>query len=132
MAIRVLAAVIERKGLLLLCQRAHHKRHGGLWEFPGGKVEAGESDLDAARREMEEELGVHVTSAGPVILSVADPGSDFVIEFLPIEIKGEPVCLEHAALEWVDEGRLLDFDLAPSDKRFAMTRGSRPAVEDGS
>ena len=55
---RVLATVIRRDGRLLVCQRPSHKRHGGLWEFPGGKVEPGESDLAASRRELAEELGV--------------------------------------------------------------------------
>ena len=48
--LRVIAAVIGRADTLLLCQRPPHKRHGGLWEFPGGKLEPGESDADAARR----------------------------------------------------------------------------------
>jgi 8-oxo-dGTP pyrophosphatase MutT (NUDIX family) len=48
----VVAAVIERDGRLLVCQRPAHKRHGGLWEFPGGKCDPGESDAEAARREL--------------------------------------------------------------------------------
>ncbi len=117
--LRVLASVIRRDGRLLVCQRPTHKRHGGLWEFPGGKVEPGESDLAASRRELAEELGVHVLSVGPVEFSVADPGSDFVIEFLPVTIEGDPVCLEHSALAWVLPSDLLAYDLAPSDRRYA-------------
>jgi hypothetical protein len=49
MPIRVLASVIERDQRLLVCRRPLHKRHGGLWEFPGGKVREGESDLEAVR-----------------------------------------------------------------------------------
>ena len=98
MPIRVIASVIRRNGRVLLCKRPVHKRHGDLWEFPGGKVEAGESDLEAARRELAEELNVRVLSVGPVTFSVADPGSDFVIEFLPVEIQGEPACIE--MLSW--------------------------------
>ncbi len=45
--VRVVAAVIEKDGKVLVCQRPTHKRHGGLWEFPGGKVERGESDFEA-------------------------------------------------------------------------------------
>jgi mutator protein MutT len=63
-SIRVIAAVLARGEKLLVCQRPPHKRHGGLWEFPGGKVEAGEDDETAARRELAEELGIEVESVG--------------------------------------------------------------------
>jgi len=119
MPIRVLAAVIERGGRLLVCRRPPHKRHGGLWEFPGGKVEQGESDLEATRRELAEELGVRALAAGATLLAIPDPGSEFVIEFLPVEIEGEPTCLEHAELAWVERQALSTLDLAPSDRRFA-------------
>ena len=122
MPIRVLAAVIQQNDRFLVCQRPFHKRHGGLWEFPGGKVKDGETDLAAARRELQEELGVHVTEVGPVERSVKDPGSEFVIEFLPVNIQGEPQCLEHEALVWTREGDLLDLDLAPSDRRYVEVR----------
>jgi len=122
MPIRVLASVIQRENRLLVCQRPPHKRHGGLWEFPGGKVKARESDLEAARRELREELGVNVTEVGPVAFSVADPGSDFVIEFLPVRIEGEPECLEHLALVWREEEDILSLALAPSDRRYVVFR----------
>jgi len=122
MPIRVLAAVIQKNDCLLVCQRPFQKRHGGLWEFPGGKVEDGETDLEAARRELQEELGVHVTEVGPVERSVKDPGSEFVIEFLPVAIQGDPKCLEHEALVWMRAEDLLDLDLAPSDRRYAEGR----------
>ncbi len=126
MPIRVIASVIRRNGCVLLCKRPAHKRHGDLWEFPGGKVEAGESDLEAARRELAEELNVRVVSVGPVTFSVADPGSDFVIEFLPVEIQGEPACIEHAELAWVPREQVLSYRLAPSDSRFAEAHLAPP------
>ena len=61
----VTAAVLDEAGRVLLGQRAPDVRYGGLWEFPGGKVEPGESDADAASRELAEELGVTVTGVGP-------------------------------------------------------------------
>lgn len=118
MAIRVLAAVIRRSDSYLVCQRPAHKRHGGLWEFPGGKLEANETLLDAAGREMMEELGVSVVDVGSPLLSVADPGSEFVIEFVPTTIKGAPRCIEHSALRWLPLDELLSLQLAPSDRRF--------------
>lgn len=122
MKTRVVASVIEQNGKLLVCERPAHKRHGGLWEFPGGKVEPNENDFEAVQRELEEELGVGVLSVGPEEFAVADPGSDFVIAFLPVEIQGEPQCLEHAALAWVTEKELLSLALAPSDRQFALFR----------
>jgi len=119
---RVLASVIESNGRLLLCRRPAEKRHGGLWEFPGGKVRRGESDLEAVSRELEEELGVETTRVGPPEFSSPDPGSDFVIEFVPVQIRGIPRCLEHSALKWVKEEELLTLPLAPSDHRYASFR----------
>lgn len=129
MPIRVVASVIEQDGKLLLCERPAHKRHGGLWEFPGGKVEAGETDFAAVTRELEEELGVRVLEVGSVELSVRDPGSEFVIEFLPVVIEGEPQALEHAALAWVGEEELAGMRLAPSDRRYARWRVGAAAGE---
>ena len=117
-SIRVLAAVARRDGRYLICRRPAHKRHGGLWEFPGGKLEPGESLLDAARREMREELGVDVSEIGDPLLAVADTGSPFVIEFVPITIEGEPTCLEHSQLDWRSLEALAELELAPSDRKF--------------
>jgi 8-oxo-dGTP diphosphatase len=119
---RVLASVIESNGRLLLCRRPAGKRHGGLWEFPGGKVRRGENDLEAVGRELEEELGVEATRVGPPEFSAPDPGSDFVVEFVPVEIRGIPRCLEHSALKWVKEEELLTLPLAPSDYLYARFR----------
>jgi 8-oxo-dGTP diphosphatase len=116
--IRVLAAVVRRGGKYLVCQRPLDKRHGSLWEFPGGKIELGETDLEAAHRELSEELGVAVKHVGAVMFSSHDTGSEFVIDFLPVEIEGEPMCLEHFALAWVSRSNLCSYDLAPSDRKF--------------
>jgi mutator protein MutT len=115
---RVVAAVIRRGDALLVCQRPAHKRHGGLWEFPGGKCDPGESDADAITRELHEELGVAVTAVGATIASITDEGSPYEIVFLPVAISGEPVCLEHDALHWGTPHELLARPLAPSDQRF--------------
>jgi mutator protein MutT len=119
--IRVVAAVIERDGRLLVCQRPAHKRHGGLWEFPGGKVHDGESDFAAVRRELEEELGLDTTSVGRELCSIADPGSEYLIVFVATDASGEPVLREHAALAWTFPSDLAQLPLAPSDAVFART-----------
>lgn len=119
--IRVIAAVVTRGDRFLVCQRPPHKRHGGLWEFPGGKCEPGESDLDTARRELHEELGVRVTGAGAEVFAIHDEGSPFLIAFVPVTIEGEPDCREHTALAWATAGELGAMALAPSDARFAAS-----------
>ncbi len=119
MTTRVLAAVITDGARFLLAERPAHKRHGGLWEFPGGKVEPGESDLEAVRRELREELDVQVTRVGEVLLSVQDPGSEFVIDFVRVDITGTARCIEHTELRWESPEEIVALPLAPSDLRFA-------------
>ena len=119
---RVLAAVVERDGRLLLARRPSGKRHAGLWEFPGGKFLPGETPLAAARRELSEELGVETVSLGALLHAVPDPGSPFVIEFHAVEIRGEPAALEHDALAWALPGELSLYPLAPSDRAFVKKR----------
>ena len=118
--IRVLAAVIERNKRYLICKRPEHKRHGGLWEFPGGKIEEGESDHDAALRELQEELAVTVTAVNEAVFKRQDEGSVFSIEFMPVEIVGEPQEIEHTAHCWVRAEDLLSYNLAPSDRFFVQ------------
>jgi (d)CTP diphosphatase len=117
--IRVVAAVIERDGCLLVAQRPANKRHGNLWEFPGGKVEPLETTLDAIRRELDEELGVEVIAVGEVVRAYADTGSPYVIEFTATRISGTPTAHEHQQLAWVTPAELIELNLAPSDRRFA-------------
>ena len=122
---RVIAAVIARDDRLLVCQRPSHKRHGGLWEFPGGKIEPGETNEAAARRELGEELGVEVTEVRDVEFAIADPGSTFVIEFAEVEIAGEPICHEHEDLAWCTPLQLESMNMAPTDRRYVEHLMSR-------
>jgi 8-oxo-dGTP diphosphatase len=117
--VRVLAAVIQRQERYLVCLRPRHKRHGGLWEFPGGKLESGETLRDAAHRELAEELGVEVVAVGDCLFSQLDPSSPFVIEFVRVEVLGEPRAIEHLELRWVTGTEMVDLQLAPSDRAFA-------------
>ena len=130
MPIRVLAAVILRGDRFLICKRPGHKRHGGLWEFPGGKIEAGETDFEAAVREMREELGVTVTSVSAPLFVSLDEGSHFSIEFMPVEIAGKPREIEHAAIAWVRAKEVVEYELAPSDRAFAEAHLSVGEAQD--
>ena len=114
----VVAAVISSQRALLLCQRPVHKRHGGLWEFPGGKADSDESLEAAIRRELKEELAVDTASIGGILFSVRDPGSPFVIYFIETTIQGAPQALEHDATQWVLPERAMALPLAPSDRAF--------------
>lgn len=116
--IQVVAAVISHGDDLLIGQRPYKKRHGGLWEFPGGKCEPGESISMAARRELREELGVEVIEVGKVDLIIHDPDSPYLIIFVPVQIMGEPVCYEHVELRWGRPNELALLPLAPSDRRY--------------
>lgn len=107
---------------MLVCQRPTHKRHGGLWEFPGGKMEPGEDDFTAVSRELREELDVEVVSVAGEVFRIQDQGSEFVIAFIPTTIAGEPRTLEHDSIAWVEIAELQGFELAPSDALFVSSR----------
>lgn len=118
---RVVAAVIRRGDTYLVCQRPEHKRHGGLWEFPGGKVQEGESTLEAVRRELAEELALIAVDVDPAVFEANDPGSQFTIEFAPTTIdSGDFVLIEHDAAEWKTVAEMLEMPLAPSDRQFVL------------
>lgn len=118
---RVVAAVIQRGVDYLVCLRPPHKRHGGLWEFPGGKSEPGESDFDAVKRELAEELQVETTQVADALLELHDPGSPFLIAFVPTSIAGEPSAIEHSEIRWVPLDLLDSLPLAPSDAAFVQS-----------
>ena len=118
--VRVLAAVISEGHRYLLCQRPAHKRHGGSWEFPGGKLEPDETSLEAAHRELKEELGVAVQSVGETLFSCQDSGSNFLIEFVEVQVTGIPQPIEHDEIRWVTPQEMRDLRLAPSDRAFSL------------
>jgi mutator protein MutT len=116
---RVVAAVIEQAGRFLVARRPVHKHHGGLWEFPGGKVAAEESLREALARELAEELAVRLVACGECLHVEHDPRSGLAIHFIAAEIADEPQALEHSALAWLTPAALATLPLAPADARFA-------------
>jgi 8-oxo-dGTP pyrophosphatase MutT (NUDIX family) len=117
----VVAAVIRRGERYLVGRRPPEKRHGGLWEFPGGKVADDESRLAAAARELKEELDLDVQSLGGLLLSVEDAGSRYVIEFFETVASGTPKAQEHTEVGWFTAEELVRMELAPADAWFART-----------
>ncbi len=115
----VVCALIERDGLVLIAQRPAHKHLGLMWEFPGGKVEAGEDPSAALKREIREELGcglelVHVLPTRRHTYDrIAIAMTPFVARLSP----GcpEPTPREHIALAWVAPADLNCHHLAPAD-----------------
>jgi 8-oxo-dGTP diphosphatase len=110
--IRVVAAVIVREGRVLAALRPPHKREGGKWELPGGKVEPGETDAAALARELAEELDV-VATVGEPFGSVRH--GDVEMHALRCEVAGEPRAVEHAALRWLARAELSDVEWAGAD-----------------
>jgi 8-oxo-dGTP diphosphatase len=113
----VAAAVVDREGRVLIAQRPPGKWQAGRWEFPGGKLEAGEDEQQALRRELEEELGIHVRAATRV-LEVAHnyPDRSVVIAlWLVLRYDGTPTGLDGQALRWVEPGALTGLDLLEAD-----------------
>lgn len=100
---RVVAAVLEdAEGRVLLAQRPPGKQHAGLWEFPGGKIEPGESAVDALRRELREELGVEVASAARFmsVRRLRTFGELVLDAWRVFDWRGDLFAHEHSALSW--------------------------------
>lgn len=116
--VRVVAAVVRRDGRILVSRRRADAARGGLWEFPGGKVEPGESEPEALRREIDEELACAV-EVGALICRHAHRYPDLEVELafyactLPPGAEPRPVGV--AALEWAEPGELGTYAFCEAD-----------------
>ncbi len=119
-AIEVSAALIFRGGKLLITQR-HAKSHlGGLWEFPGGKREAGESFEQCLIREIREELGVEI-SVGELFEEIFHDYSEKSVRlkfFIGQLLSGEPQPLDCAAVKWISRADLTAHQFPAADARL--------------
>ncbi|MEO1014187.1 MAG: (deoxy)nucleoside triphosphate pyrophosphohydrolase [Pseudomonadota bacterium] len=116
-------ALVDGDGRVLLAQRPAGKQHAHLWEFPGGKLEPGETPEAALTRELDEELDINVTASCLAPIAFASEPSGAVHLLMPLFIcrkwNGTPRPVEAAALKWARPDRLLEFDLAPADRPLA-------------
>lgn len=115
----VAAALIDPDGRVLLAQRPAHKEHGGLWEFPGGKLNPGETPEAALIRELKEELGIEVPARCLTPLTFASHSYETYHLLMPLYACrnwiGEPEPLEGQKLAWARKDRLASYPMPPAD-----------------
>jgi len=115
--IHVTCAIIERDGLVLAAQRSAAMSLPLKWEFPGGKIDPGESAEECLRRELVEELGIHV-SVGKSLPASTHRYPTFTVTLHPFVCSiasGDIVLHEHAAIDWLPPGQLQTLDWAEAD-----------------
>ena len=116
----VACALVDGDGRVLICQRPEGKSLAGLWEFPGGKVEAGETPEDALIREMKEELGVTINRACLAPFVFASHAYEGFHLLMPLYLcrrwEGFVQRLEHKALAWVRPGEMSAYPMPPADE----------------
>ena len=118
----VVAAVVRREGRVMLCQRKPEAHNGLKWEFPGGKIEPGESPEAALARELNEELDLRV-AVGRVLDAVHHRYSDREVLVLFYDCRivgGEPRTVDCNAVDWARPEALRDYDFAGADLAFVQ------------
>ncbi len=116
----VVAALIWQGEKFMICQRPAHKARGLLWEFVGGKVEAGETKEQALIRECREELDV-LLSVGDVFMDVLHEYPDLTVHltlFNATIAEGIPQKLEHNDIKWIMPSEIGDYDFCPADEEI--------------
>ena len=110
--VHVVAAVIARGDEILIARRPDHVHQGGKWEFPGGKLEAGESAVDGLRREIHEELGILVRAERPLIRVSHDyPDKQVLLDVWWVDaFDGEPEGREGQQVRWVKRDALREYE----------------------
>ena len=112
-------ALIDVEGRVLLAQRPAGKSMAGLWEFPGGKIEAGETPEAALIRELQEELGIDTWASCLAPLTFASHSYDDFHLLMPLfacrKWQGTPQSRENQALNWVKPTQLRDYPMPPAD-----------------
>jgi len=110
------AAIVDGQRVLG-AQRAAPPDLAGRWEFPGGKVEAGETDVAALVRECQEELGIQIAVGNRLGSDISLSDGSWVLRvWLARVLTGTPVAIEHRALRWLGADELTDVDWLPADQ----------------
>lgn len=115
----VTAAVIEEGGRVLVARRKRGDRYEGRWEFPGGKVERGETPEESLKRELREEMGIEV-AVGDRLCACPFRAGEAPMELLVYRtriLSGKIVCHDHDEVRWVAAGDLGGYDLTDPDRR---------------
>ena len=116
----VAAALVDVDGRVLLCRRPPGKAMAGLWEFPGGKLQEGETPEQALIRELREELGIETRDSCLAPLAFASHGYEDVQLLMPVFAcrvwQGTPSPQEGQELAWVRPARLRDYPMPPADE----------------
>lgn len=116
----VACALVDADRRVLIAQRPEGKSMAGLWEFPGGKVEHGETPEAALIRELDEELGIETREACLAPLSFASHAYESIHLLMPLYVcrkwQGTPISREHTALKWVRPQALRDYPMPPADE----------------
>jgi 8-oxo-dGTP diphosphatase len=131
----VVAGVMERDGRILICRRRSDQAHPLKWEFPGGKMEAGESPQAALVRELEEELGIECAPGAELMrYEFAYPGRrPILLIFIQVtEWQGEIVNRIFETISWEAGEGLADFDFLEGDAPFISRRWKKEHREPGS
>jgi 8-oxo-dGTP diphosphatase len=115
----VACALLDADGRVLIAQRPEDKAMAGLWEFPGGKLEPGETLEGALVRELKEELDISTETACLAPLTFSSHGYEEFDLLMPLYVcrkwTGTPIAIEHQAIRWVRAAELRDFDMPPAD-----------------
>lgn len=122
---KVVAAMICSGDRFLICRRPAHKMCGMLWEFPGGKIEAGETGEQAIVREIREELDIEI-AVDEALAAVTHHYAEFDVHLTLYRcriVSGMPKKLEHADIRWITAGETGDFDFCPADTELLMKIG---------
>ena len=115
--ITVVAAILKKNNTYFIARRASHKVHAGKWEFPGGKIDKGETPEKALERELFEEFGIRTKTGKHVLTNQFDYGT-FQIELMAYEtvyIEGSFQLKDHDQIAWISREDMEQYDLSAAD-----------------